>query len=497
MNKTDDLFRLIKSMSRTEKGYFKKFVQGFSSGKENNYVLLFDLIDKAEAADDKAISKAFAAQTKKKVNLRALRPYLFQLLLKSLRLYYEKDNYRFDATNRVNEVEILLDKGLDDLAYRRSAESVQHCAKYELNELKLLFLSYEHYAFGQIPWEEIPLVREKAYNHLKHTIRQLEYNTDIRHIELKLTYLFNTYFPTTDPARNEEVESLMTHNCLKDISKLTALDAVLGFHNVWRSYYSYKGELQKSYEHAHAIVQKIEDRDAINKTFVGRYVRALASEAKLATDLNRPEETLAVLAKMKKKVPVESPGDEHWLELTWMVSQIHFLKTFPTYLPDTKKLADRALVVINRPEGFYEGYKLLLTFDLAVIYFHLGDCNKALDLLSVIINRKPEGSRIMYVHARLLQIVIHYDLGNKLLLPSLMKSTFRFMAKADVQFEFERIILKFFTRVLRPSNHVVLSEELAWMKAEFEKASTNEYEKAPLKVFNYVNWLTAKSVAKK
>ena len=84
-------------------------------------------------------------------------------------------------------------------------------------------------------------------------------------------------------------------------------------------------------------------------------------------------------------------------------------------------------------------------------------------------------------------------MGNKLLLPSLLKSTFRYMAKAEIRFEFERIVLRFFTRVLRPSNHVILKDELAWMKAEIVKSSLSEFEKTPLKLFDYVGWLTKKA----
>jgi hypothetical protein len=100
----------------------------------------------------------------------------------------------------------------------------------------------------------------------------------------------------------------------------------------------------------------------------------------------------------------------------------------------------------------------------------------------------------MYVRARLLQILIRYEKGNKLLLPSLIKSTFRFMAKVQLNFEFERIMLRFFTRVLRPSNHVILKDELQWMKAEILKSSNTEFEKTPLKMFDYVGWPAAKTV---
>ena len=44
-NKPEDLFQLIKSLNRSEKGYFKKFVSTHAKG-EAIYLRLFDAIEK-------------------------------------------------------------------------------------------------------------------------------------------------------------------------------------------------------------------------------------------------------------------------------------------------------------------------------------------------------------------------------------------------------------------------------------------------------------------
>jgi hypothetical protein len=492
MNKTEDLFKLIKVMSKSEKGYFKKFVQGFSSVKDNHYLLLFDLLDKPAKPSDKQIEKYFA-ERKTKVNLRALRRYLYQLLIKSLRLYNEKDNFRFEATNRINEIEILMDKGFEEEAYQLSLDSVEHCTRYELIELKLVFLSYVHLTFGErILWEDLPAKREQARKEIISTNKQLEYITELRHLELSIIYLANSFFPTNDKSKLAEVEALMTHPVLADASALTSLEGILGFHNVWRVYYTLKGNQLSALHHVREIPALIESRNAINKSFIGRYARGLLNETRLTIDTGPPGKAWALLEKLRK-IPVETPGDTQWLDFTHTAGLIHFLKTFPTYRNDFTQVAMKIERTTITPDAYNDAYKSGLVFDLATFHFYTGDYNHALDLLSILLNEKSMGSQPVYVHARLLQIVIHYEIGNKLLLPSLLKSTFRYMAKAAIQFEFERIVLRFFTRVLRPSNHVILKDELAWMKAEIVKSSLSEYEKTPLKLFDYVGWLTKKA----
>jgi hypothetical protein len=491
VNKLEDLHKLVKSMSKSEKGYFKKFVAGFSAAADNNYLVLFDLLDKSEQLQPQKIEKHFAAAGKK-INLRALKAYLYQLLLKSLRLYHEKNNYRFEATNLINEIEILLDKGFEQEAYSLSQEGTALCRRYELRELELIFLKYEHHTFGdKILWEDLPLVRQRLRNELIANTRQLEYCTEIRHIELSVIYLANTYFPTAEKGPLKELEKLVQHPLLQSADKIVAFEALLAFYNVWRVYYSLTGQKKKALQYAAEIPLLIENRQCINKTFIGRYVRGVLNQAKLTIDTGQPAAAWILLEKLKN-IPTESPGDARWLEVTHIAGIIHFLKTYADYLPQGRKIAGvMEQKLLN--SGLFEGtYKLSLLYNLSTFYFHAGDYSHTLDILNIILNRKPGGNHAMFVHARLLQIIIHYELGNKLLLPSLIKSTFRLMARAELQFEFERIVLRFFTRVLRPSNHVVLKNELKYMMAEVRKISNNEYEKQPLGMFDYIGWLEKK-----
>ena len=49
------LFNLVKSLSGSEKRYFKLFVNKNQTGKDNKYILLFDALDTQENYDDEAL----------------------------------------------------------------------------------------------------------------------------------------------------------------------------------------------------------------------------------------------------------------------------------------------------------------------------------------------------------------------------------------------------------------------------------------------------------
>ena len=48
METKDHLFELIKALSKSEKGYFKKVNAFHVKGDQNNYMLVFDTIDKMQ-----------------------------------------------------------------------------------------------------------------------------------------------------------------------------------------------------------------------------------------------------------------------------------------------------------------------------------------------------------------------------------------------------------------------------------------------------------------
>ena len=61
MAKKGELFLLIKSLSRTEKRYFRMFAN-MNKGSAN-YLRLFDAIDKQEVYDEKTIKEEFQGET--------------------------------------------------------------------------------------------------------------------------------------------------------------------------------------------------------------------------------------------------------------------------------------------------------------------------------------------------------------------------------------------------------------------------------------------------
>ena len=87
MTPSEDLFRLIKSLTPNEKGYFKKFSKIHVREGKNNYMMLFEAIDKQIEYDEKAIINKFSKEQFVK-QFPVAKNYLYNLILKALDVYH-------------------------------------------------------------------------------------------------------------------------------------------------------------------------------------------------------------------------------------------------------------------------------------------------------------------------------------------------------------------------------------------------------------------------
>lgn len=111
MKVSDDLFQLIKSMSKSEKGYFKKFASKHTIGEKNIYVKLFDAMDRLDEYNEQEIKKKFAGE-KFADKLYSTKNYLFNLILKALSSYHAEKFAVLKLNMMMIELNVLFEKGL-------------------------------------------------------------------------------------------------------------------------------------------------------------------------------------------------------------------------------------------------------------------------------------------------------------------------------------------------------------------------------------------------
>ena len=121
----EGLFELIKALSKSEKRYFKLLSSRHTIGEENNYVRLFDFIDKQEVYDEEHLFREFKGEaflhrfsiTKKR---------LYDHILNALDAFYASSSIDAQLFKQIHSADILYTKSLYDQCGRilRSAEKL-------------------------------------------------------------------------------------------------------------------------------------------------------------------------------------------------------------------------------------------------------------------------------------------------------------------------------------------------------------------------------------
>jgi|GEM_PF-5579539 len=116
---SNDLFRLIKSLSKTEKAYFKKFAERHVIGERNNYLKLFDAIDRQEVYDEKKLLR----EEKYVKQLPYLKNYLMSAILKSMQVFHAELTEEDQQRRMMEDARFFYKKGLYDLSAKITAKT--------------------------------------------------------------------------------------------------------------------------------------------------------------------------------------------------------------------------------------------------------------------------------------------------------------------------------------------------------------------------------------
>jgi len=109
MEKTDALFLLVKSLTKSEKRQFKLYAGRLGGISEKNFIALFSVLDKLDEFDEKQI---LLKTNIKKQQLSNSKAHLYRQILVSLKLNPIHQNAKMQVREQLDFATILFNKGL-------------------------------------------------------------------------------------------------------------------------------------------------------------------------------------------------------------------------------------------------------------------------------------------------------------------------------------------------------------------------------------------------
>jgi hypothetical protein len=488
---SDDLFQLIKTLSKQEKRYFKLYASRHVIGEQNNYLLLFDEIDKQAEYDEVKIKKKFAKQAFAR-QLHVIKNYLNTLIMRSLRNFHANDSDdKFHDLLR--DAQILYDKGL----HHQSRKVLNTAKKFATDNEQFLQLleiqKWEHNIIHQN--NDVGKLEKYVNEEVGREFEVLEKYKNLLSFKL-LNDKFFIHYWKVGIARNqlekEKLGKLLEPDLYKDEENAKSFEAKFYYYNALFTYNFCTGNLQECYDTMNHLVLLIESIDPKIKRYAAKYISTLNNLYVVQKEIGANREALETLRKLRE-VPVKSETlkaevfmRSYILELDLYISTGEFRKA-TSNLPQIEEDFRRFQDMIEKQS------RLAFFYNFSYIYFGAGDFEKALAWNNLLLNDSDLSMREdIHCFARILNLLIHYELGNDQLLEYIVTSTYRFLYKRKRLFKVETVMLNF---IKKYPNWVAQKEILAGFKEllkDLQKLSQDDYEKRAFDYFDFISWLESK-----
>lgn len=501
---SNHVYELINSLSKAEKRYFKVYVaRHTASDSQNNAQILFDAIDKQKEYDEQLLLEQLAQYPfTKKFSIAKAR--LYDTILKSLAAFYNEKSKEQIIRNELQSIEILFDKSLYKQCSKRLKSAKKQALKYNKSHLTLELLQWEKKLIEKDNYQSsstqsLLLLCEEE----KQFIEKLSLNSMLW--ELK-SILFHKLNKIGRARTASEIKFLQEDLELK-INSLNIPEEKVGlsylFNHLKGAYYFGIQDNRNSLATVLKTVDIVEKHPNEFGEEPNLLISVLTNGVYLSLKNNDIREAQNLYDKLKSlfEVHKEQGSKDLVIKLKsslWSVQLLLIKLTcdfekFSQLQPKIEQFIELNENKLNhsRLAFFY--------YNLAHILFIQDKFSESLKWTNKLLNNIAiDESQEIYSFAELLNLFLHFELGNNDLVQYNLKSTRRFLKTRNKLFDYEEIILNFFTKTTHHNfDQFERLEQIEGLRNKLLKLDKVEIQQIPLEYFECVNWAESKLKQKK
>lgn len=495
----DNLFDLVKSLSKSEKRQFKLYVGRLGVNEEAKFMMLFSILEKLKVYNEQEILKNGAI---KKSQLSNLKAHLYKQILISLRLNPSHQNVRIQLREQLDFATILYHKGLYNQSLKILDKAKAQALIHEEKNLAYEIIELEKVIESQYITRSISNRADELTIEAKDVSRLNVIASKLSNLSLQLYGIFLK----KGYVKNDEEYKVITkyfNDRMPDFDMET-----LGFREklwLYKAYLWYSFLIQdfrSCYRYALRWVELFyahPEMITLNPVFFLRGMQYLLEALFFIKDVKRFKETLQKMEETVLEPSFPKSANIESLVFLHLYSHkvnLHFMEgTFREGFP----LVEEVLEGIDRHKGTIdEHHVMVFYYKIACLYFGGGENKKCIAYLQKIVDNKTlEMREDLLCFSRILNLVAHYEAGEDYHLDSLIKSTYKFLIKMEDLYQVQKEMIKF----LRGLGDIYPHE----LKAEFEKLyhklkefEDDPYERRSFLYLDILSWLeshiTGKSI---
>lgn len=494
MKPSTELFNLIKSLSKSEKRFFK-LSSSLQSG-DKNYLRIFDEIEKQSDYDEEAVKNTFKGETFVK-HFPSEKNHLYKLILKSLRSYHSDHSVSSILRQEIKNIEILYKKAL----YKECNKFVSRAKKIAIQNEKF------YYLFELITWEKTLL--EEAYesgnfdknlDELIHeeteVIEKLRNLAEYHILYSKINYVFRSGGFARNAKEKEIVSEIANNHLIKGKNTALSTRAATICYYIKGLCASTNRDYKDSFQFFGRSKEIMDNNPIVRSDIAKRYVRTLGHLLFCYIDDQDYDEARDLITTMRSLRK----------EKGFNTVDIDVRIFTASYIGETMLYAkmgeyDKGLEIVDEiidgissfGDKINKEQEVVFSYNIAFLYFGAGKYNKALFWINKVLNDNEQTLRQdIYGFSRLTNLVIHYELGNLDLLEYIIKSTFRYLNKKEKDYSIETVILKHMKKLAKLGSDAERLAHFKEMKKDLDSIFKDKNERVVLDYFDFESWIDAK-----
>ena len=493
---SEQLFTIIKSLTKAEKRNFRLYVQRLQSNEDVLYVRLFDILDKAEEYDEEEVLSKLGSMPKSQfVNIKR---HLYTQVLKSLRLIFENIE-SIKVREQIDFAHILYSKGLYLQAFKILERVKEMLPEGGHDLLRLEIIEFQKF----IEERHITRSRKKSGKVQSLLIESENQEARVSNLVLlsNLKIKIHGWYIETGHVRDEKDHWQLREYFESELRKVRtgnlSVTEEIYLQQCYMWYYYIMLDFEKCLHHSMLWVKAFDDNPLLMREDPVLYMRGLSYELTSLYSMRDYERYVKVLQKFE----AFTISHEHYFDMTGHIISFLYLYTakinrhfIEGSFEEGLELVPEINRMIRKYGRFIDIHRIMVfNYKTAWLYMGSGQPGQSIEYLNKILNLQSAGHlrTDIQCYARLMHLMAHFELGHFNLLEHLVDSVGRFFSKMRDLNEVQIVLFQFFKNNLDVS-HQHLHQNLIHLRRDVLRLEKNPFEGRTFHHLDIIAWIDSR-----
>ncbi len=469
MKPKDDLFLLIRSMSKNEKGYFTKFARMHSS-TDGNYIRLFNLLDAMEVYDETAVKKAFEGEKFIK-QLGVTKNHLFKLILRTLSSYHRENIPDLHIYHLLAEERILRSRKISDtnnVQLKKAAAIVEQFGEAQFIPL-IQWVKYAQnpsHMFQDLNDVEFAEWKGEFIKAAEHQLQDMQYTV----LQMEITRHIVSNNKAGDENTRKALDMVVANPLMQHEPEHLSVRTRVSYWETWARYYQAVDNME-GYTIAYQATYELLERQSSEylQDNINVYISAIYTLCVVRLSSGQLPEAMQLLNKLKSVDASHNPTVDLLKQRCQIELELEYIQLFGkrgeviVFEGRCRTILDKVYAddIHFNKGGIRISMGIALMLDSAPAV--------ALDYLNWLLNDNSFATYNYFPMCWYWSILAHNELGNKELIPSLASAAMRNLKKHLAINPIEQQLLKGLAKLSKTNTRKAEQEQLATIRENLQQ----------------------------